>query len=565
MNKSNDALIDCLLVGHNEMDFSQYRKEISKMGVNSGAYRDLMLNFLQYDNKPYTASEIYNLFYCNDNNLPEERKKPLRVTEVFSAAIAYLGTYLHRRGFNFDYVNAFQLEKEELKKKLQQQNILTIGIITTLYVSPLPIIEIIRFIKQYNTTAKIIIGGPFVSTRFRVLDPEALKFLLESTLGIDIYINSSQGEETLVHVLQALKENRPLESLNNIYFKAGASYKGTSVLKEANKLSENMVDWSLFSDRVGEYINARTAISCPFSCSFCGFPQHAGKYQTAPVPEIEKELNAIEAIGTVKNIHFIDDTFNVPRERFKEILRMMIKNKYGFKWYSHYRCQFADRETVELMKESGCSGVFLGIESGSDTILKNMRKATTVEKYYKGVSLLKEIGILTYGSFIIGFPGETEETVQETVRFIRKSGLDFYRAQLWYCETLTPIWQEREKYKIKGESFEWSHATMNARRAGELIDWIFCSIDEPIWVPQYNFEFAGLFHLFNRGMSLEQVKGFLKAFNRGIEEKLNNPAQQEVSFDVIRQIKESCTTSVSQAETVHSTAFDEKYEADFFF
>jgi len=565
VSTSKKTQIDCLLIGHNEMNFSDYERDIRKMGTHSGAYRDLNLNFILYDNQPYTASEIFNLFYCS-NNHGKDTGKPVRVTEVFSAAISYLGTYLSRRGFVFDYVNAFQVEKEALKQKLTQENILTIAIITTLYVSPLPIIEIIDFIKQNNRTAKIVIGGPFVSTRFQVLNKEALKFLLESTLDVDIYVNSSQGELTLTRILHALKNNLPLDQVNNIYYKTGNGYQGTPILREDNRLSENMVDWSLFSQRPGEYVNARTAISCPFSCSFCGFPQHAGNYQTAPVEEIEKELNMIEQIGTVKSVHFIDDTFNVPRDRFKKILKMMIANKYTFNWHSHYRCQFADKETVELMKESGCEGVFLGIESGNNQVLQNMKKAVSVEKYFEGVSLLKKCGILTYGSFIIGFPGETAGTMADTLRFIKESGIDFYRAQLWYCEPITPIWKEREQYQLTGESFEWSHSTMDSPTACALIEDMFHTIDHPTWVPQYNFEFAGLFQLLHRGMPMEKVKAFLNAFNDGVKEKLTNPSSQEVSFEVINRIKDSCPgTPVFKTGAVTGKEMSSRYQADFDF
>jgi radical SAM PhpK family P-methyltransferase len=566
MSKSKKTLIDCLFIGHNEMIFSDYEENIRRMGINHGAYRDLNLSYIQYDNKPYTASEIFNLFYCSDNH-SKDAKKPLRVTEVFSPAIAYLGTYLDRRGFTFDYVNSFQLEKEELKQKLLEDNILTIAIITTLYVSVLPILEIMQFIKKYNRSAHIIIGGPFVSTQVRTQDPATLEYSFNS-IDAHFYVNSSQGEATLVKIIHSLKNNLPFDHINNIYYKTANGYQCTSILKEENILAENMVNWNLFSDRVEEYINVRTAISCPFSCSFCGFPQHAGKYQTAPLEEVEKELNMIEKIGTVKSLHFIDDTFNVPRKRFEEILKMMIKNKYTFKWYSHYRCQFADRQTVELMKESGCEGVFLGIESGNPQVLQNMKKATNVEEYYKGISLLRNYGILTYGSFIIGFPGETEHTVKDTIQFIKESGLDFYRAQLWYCEPLTPIWKERENYNLDGESFEWSHATMSSSKASDLIEEIFCSLDTPTWVPQYNFECDALFHLPHRGLSLEKVKGFLNAFNKGIREKLINPSQKEVSFEVIRRIKDSCQEIPVSHDPANTSAgkdaFD-SYEANFDF
>jgi radical SAM PhpK family P-methyltransferase len=301
-----------------------------------------------------------------------------------------------------------------------------------------------------------------------------------------------------------------------------------------------MVNWDLFSDRVGEFVPVRTAISCPFRCAFCGFPEHAGQHQTADIEAVENELNRLARIKPVKSVNIIDDTFNIPPRRFKEILRLMVKNKYPFKWNSHFRCQFVDRETVQLMKESGCEGVFLGIESGSNRILKNMNKATTVEKYLAGIKLLEEYGILTFGSFIVGFPGETEETVQDTIQFIEESGLDFFRAQLWYCEPVTPIWRKREEYKISGSNFQWTHNTMDSQKACDLIEEIFLAIKNPIWVPQYNFECDGLFKLIHRGFTLEEVKHFLINFNNAVKERLEEPTGKDVSFDAVIKLKKAC-------------------------
>lgn len=556
---------DCLFIGHNEMDFSVYEENIRKMGMHSGAYRDLNLNFLQYDNKLYTASDMFNLFYCSGESQANS-PAPLTMGETFSAAIAYLGSYAVRKGFTFDYVNSFREDKEELAEKLSNGNYLGIAIVTTLYVSALPIIEIVNFIRQYNKNATIIVGGPFVSTQFRTQEPEPLAHLLQITIGADIYINSAQGEETLTNVLEALRNQQPLDSIHNLYFKKGDDYILTPLSREDNKISANMVDWDLFADKLGKYANLRTAISCPFQCAFCGFPEHAGKYQMAGVAEIEQELMRLDRLKKVDYAHFIDDTFNVPTERFKDILRMMIKNQFQFQWYSHFRCQFADRETVELMKKSGCKGVFLGIESGSDRILKNMNKNAAVEKYLNGISLLKEYGIITYGSFIIGFPGETEETVRETVQFIRQSGLDFFRAQLWYCEPITPIFKKKDEYKIKGESFEWSHSTMNSKKASELIEDIFLSIQSPIWVPQYNFECDGVFHLFPEKISLEKVKDFLNAFNAGVREKIRRPSKKEIGFEVLRQLK-TALNGGSAYEEIASNDKDliEKFDAHFDF
>jgi anaerobic magnesium-protoporphyrin IX monomethyl ester cyclase len=527
--------IDCLLIGHNEIRFEEYEKITRKMGVNSGTYRDLNLNYIKYNDKPHTATGIFNLL----NNM-ERKFKPVKFGETFSAAVAYMGSYLNRSGFTFDYVNSFQDEKTRLAEILVQNNISTVAILTTLYVFALPIIEIIDFIRKYNQTTKIIVGGPFVSTQVRTQDNPVLEYLFTNSIRADFFVNSSQGEATLVKLIHAVKNNLPVEPIENIYYKVHDKLFSTPILKEDNKLSDNSVNWNLFSKNVGAFVNVRTAISCPFSCSFCGFPEHAGDHQVLDVEGIEKELNQLDKIGTVKSINFIDDTFNVPLKRFKEILRMMIKNKYNFKWHSYFRCQYADRETVEMMKESGCEGVFLGIESGNEQILKNMNKASHLDQYLKGISLLKEYDISTFGSFIIGFPGETLETVQDTVTFIKESGIDFYRAQLWYCEPITPIWREKEKYRIKGESFEWSHATMDSKIACDLIDNIFWAVEDPIWIPQYNFDFDTIWHLVHQGISIEDIKIFLKAFSSGIKEKFPTRGQWEISNETIKQLMRFC-------------------------
>jgi anaerobic magnesium-protoporphyrin IX monomethyl ester cyclase len=530
--------IDCLLIGYNEMDFAAYEKSIRKMGENSGAYRDLNLNFLEDSGKFYTFADAFNWRYCLDkpgDKGPGRPWKPFKIGETFNPAIAYLGSYLHRKNITFDYVNAFREEKDRLAGKLQEEEILTIAITTTLYISVLPIADIIEFIKNHNQRAKIIVGGPFVATQLANADPDTVSYLFEHVIGADVYVNSSQGEATLVKIIDALKNNLPLAGVPNIYYKTRDGYESTPILKENNLLVHNPVNWSLFSRRVGKYVNIRTAISCPFSCAFCGFPQHAGKYQTTGVEFIEAELDQIERLGSVTRISFIDDTFNVPRQRFKDILERMIKKRYPFRWICNTRCQFIDRESVALMKESGCDGVFLGIESGNNQVLKNMNKAADVEAYLEGITLLKQYGIKTFGSFIIGFPGETSKTVRDTLRFIEESGLDFYRAQLWYYEKITPIRQERNKYHISGSNFEWSHATMDARTASEWVHEIFLSVENSTWIPQYNFDFENLMHLVDRGLSMDETRNLLDLFNRAIKEKLLNPLQKKRSFDTFRR------------------------------
>jgi p-methyltransferase len=203
---------------------------------------------------------------------------------------------------------------------------------------------------------------------------------------------------------------------------------------------------------------------------------------------------------------FIDDTFNVPLPRFKDLCRMMLDRGYGFDWFSYFRCSNSDDEAIDLMARAGCKGVFLGIESGSPTILANMNKAATLDKYRRGVRMLHERGVATFGSFIVGFPGETAATVDETIACIEELKFDYYRAQLWYCEPGTPIFSQRDKYELTGEGYAWRHRTMDSVEASDHVERAFKTIQGSTWLPQWSFDFWFLPYILGRGVALAQFR-----------------------------------------------------------
>jgi p-methyltransferase len=121
---------------------------------------------------------------------------------------------------------------------------------------------------------------------------------------------------------------------------------------------------------------------------------------------------------------------------------------------------------------------------------------------------------MTFASFIVGFPGETEQTVQETVDFIRGTKPDYYRAQMWYCEPGTPIYHERDKFKINGDGFVWTHETMSSLEAMDQIERMFLTINESSWLPQWSFDFWVIPYLIGRGLSPDRFKAFMGLANK---------------------------------------------------
>jgi anaerobic magnesium-protoporphyrin IX monomethyl ester cyclase len=529
-----NIMTDCLLIGFNDTDFSDYVQMTKSMGTDSGAYRDLNLAFVEANGQTLRSMDVLNKFYFEGR--PEHSRQFSNVDFLWPV-ITYLGTYLDRRGHSFDYVNLFHLQKDELRYKLEHDSIRTVAITTTLYVSPLPILEIIEFVRACNDTVKIIVGGPFVMSQAAGLDSESLQHLFEY-MGADLYVISQDGEATLARVLDALKAGDELSRIPNLACKQGKHYVRTTTVAESNPLEENMINYGLFPQKdFGEFVTLRTAKSCPFSCSFCAFPQHAGAYKYLSVGLVEKELNAICDIGSVSTLTFIDDTFNVPKGRFKELLRMMIGNRYGFKWNSFYRSDHGDAETIELMGKAGCEGVFLGIESGSDAMLEKMNKSARKKDYLHAIPRLREAGVASHANFIVGFPGETYESVEESIELIESARPDFFRAQLWYCDPITPVWQKRDALGIRGSAFNWSHNTMDFSMASRLVERMFLIVQESTWMPQSGFEQWSTFYLQRKGMDLPRIKNFLHCFNAAIKEKLLYPERKEVGAGLMAAMR----------------------------
>lgn len=434
---------------------------------------------------------------------------PVKLETIFNGAVAYLGTYVNKKGITFDYIGAYELEMELLEKKLTETDYVVVAISTTFCKSVGAICELVKFIKKINSSVKIIVGGPYQANIINQVDDLQLQLLLNK-MKADFYLNTYHGVDALINVIAAVKSGTDYSKVNSIIYKEDKKFIVTQKVAETNEIEGNIVDWGLFKDRISTIVPVRTSVSCLFGCKYCSYRTQAGKYNNLSVQSIEKELDAIEQIGTVKMVNFIDDSFNMPKDRFKNIMKMMIQKKYHFKWHSNIRCQNIDAEMVELMKESGCDGAILGLESGSQDMLNHMNKGIKAEDYIEGHKLFREYDILTMANFIIGFPGETMESVNETINLINLIKPTFFHVHPWYLDTKTPIWNERDIYNIKhSSSTEWSHQTMDSATATSLCENINKNIDSSTYM---SMDYSIIFQMLNQGMSLNQVRETMEKY-----------------------------------------------------
>jgi anaerobic magnesium-protoporphyrin IX monomethyl ester cyclase len=535
------ADLDCLLVGHNELDFQQYFNILDNMASSGGrdhvAFTDMQLNCVRYKGKPQQAMDILTEFY-NEGLDPKDHKDFYNGDCVWTA-ITYLGSYLSRRGYTFDYINLFHWEKQQLKEKLKNNNYRLIILTGTMYVFEQNIWEIVTFIRRVRRDAKIIIGGPYISKEAEEREPEYVKPLFRY-LNADFYCYSREGEQTLIKLLEALKNNVDVSTVHNLAYKKGNDYLLTPRLREVNPLADNMIDYSLFADHFKKsgWANVRISDGCPYACGFCSFPEHGNeRYVIMNLERIEKEFDAIKATGAITHIFFIDATLNVPPNQFKATLRMMIAKNYGFKWHCFFRCDQTDEETIRLMKEAGCMGVFLGLESANETVLKNMDKTAHKADFRRTMPWFKKYGLRQMISVQVGFPGETYESFKESIEFIEEIKPDYTRIQIWFCDATTPVWRKRDKFALKGKAYGWSHYSMNAETAVELVVRSFMALEHVTWVPDPGYNWVSFYANEKRGMSIERQKTFLEFFVAAAKEKLLKPNIKNISPALLENFK----------------------------
>jgi len=176
------------------------------------------------------------------------------------------------------------------------------------------------------------------------------------------------------------------------------------------------------------YISLYTGRGCPAQCVFCLWPQTIGGHQyRARSPEnVAAEMaHAQKLFPQVKEFFFDDDTFTINLPRAREIARRL--KPLGLTWSCNSRAN-VNYETIKLMKECGLRLFLVGYESGSAPILERVKKGVTLEEMRRFTRDCRELGVLIHGTFVLGLPIETRETIEETIRFAME--LDVFSIQV---------------------------------------------------------------------------------------------------------------------------------------
>ncbi len=167
-----------------------------------------------------------------------------------------------------------------------------------------------------------------------------------------------------------------------------------------------------------------TSRGCPAGCTYC--IKHVSYQYTTRIrtPEnIMEELWILKNLG-MNNIHMYADLFTVNREQVMGLCKLMIESGINIRWTCNSRVDYVDEEMLQMMSKAGCWLISWGIESGNEQILRHARKGAYPDKAERALTWARQAGIKNWGYFIIGLPGETEETIRDTIDFSKSLPLD---------------------------------------------------------------------------------------------------------------------------------------------
>jgi len=218
----------------------------------------------------------------------------------------------------------------------------------------------------------------------------------------------------------------------------------------------------------GPFTFMLTSRGCPVGCTYCikhVSYQYATRLRSPKL--IIEEMWYLKKLG-IDNIHMYADLFTVNRDQVIELCNLMIEEKINIHWTSNSRVDFVDEEMLTLMGKAGCRLISWGIESGNEAILKHAKKGADPAKAARALRWAKQAGIMNWGYFIIGLPGETEETIRQTIDFAKKLPLDIALFHVAAPYPGTPFFFEVVKNKWFRPGTRWEQVDMDK---GTVLDY----------------------------------------------------------------------------------------------
>jgi anaerobic magnesium-protoporphyrin IX monomethyl ester cyclase len=392
---------------------------------------------------PIKIALVYPYFHpANDNSI--FRFPPL--------GLGYIAATLKKHGAEVELVDCTFMKFSEAAARVKFAKPQIVGFYS-MFSMKKTTLELAQTLRNEGLKNSLfVVGGPLPS------------WAPEGFLDVFDVVAVGEGEQTMLELTDYVAGGKELSGVKGLVYKEGDHIIKTApreFIEELNSLPfptrdlfDNKAYKKYYKDHFGYSITSMiTSRGCPFSCDFCSRPIFGADMRTRLVANIVDEVEQIAALG-YDRIWFADDCFTLNRNHLLAVCNEIVRRGIDVGWECLSRVDTMDDEVAEGMKRAGCIGVFFGIESGNDSVLSMMKKQITTEQAKRAVHAAKAAGLKVGAFFIVGYPGESNKTVLDTVRFASGLPLDYLSFTMPYPIPGTPLYERVKDHGVSIEDWE---------------------------------------------------------------------------------------------------------------
>lgn len=314
------------------------------------------------------------------------------------------------------------LNSERLAKELDaySPDVVGVSVVTPRIKQALEVSEVVKERRPETIT---VLGGPHITA----LSDDVIK-----NKAVDVAV-IGEGEYTMTDLVKTVESSGDFSDVKGILYKKNGKVIRTALRPMVKDLDEiphpafHLLSLGKYTpyptntqSRPGNFANIITSRGCPHLCTYCDVKLTFGRLFRTHSPEyVIAEIEYLYNKYNVRNISFRDSIFNLKKKRIKEVCQLIIDRGLNISWECNGRVNSVDEDLLRTMKAAGCYQIQYGVESGNQEVLNNAERNTTIEQIKEGFRLTKKAGLEVHGYFMIGLPGETKETIKETIKLAR--------------------------------------------------------------------------------------------------------------------------------------------------
>ena len=406
-----------------------------------------------------------NVLFTHGYFLHEDPKEQVIMKPYPPLGLLYLSAWLDLHRVENEVFDTTFSTKDDLKRCLLEHRPRMVALYVNL-MTKLNVIEIMHFIRSETTLQHclIVLGGPDVTHN-------AADYL---ACGADLIV-LGEGEQTMLEIAQAAA-HQPVDNLSPVFGHIpGLAFllpEGT-VFKTAAREKLRDIDRLPFPNRhkinLQFYLDAwkkahghstlsiSTQRGCPYTCRWCSTAVYGQSYRRRSPQNVVDEIETLQKNYSFDLIWFVDDVFTVSHKWLGEFRDELKKRDLNIHFECITRADRLNEEVIGVLKESGCFRVWIGAESGSQRIIDAMDRRVDVGQVREMIKAARRAGIQAGTFIMLGYPGETEADIRETVRHLKDSNPDLFTITVAYPIKGTGLYEEVQLTSVA--SLPWQEST----------------------------------------------------------------------------------------------------------